>query len=514
MGKKKLILSGDGLSFDEVAFFLNELPLVELSKSAKEKMRASRAVVEKKLTDGKAHYGINTGFGKLATSRISLDQLKELQENLIFSHAVGVGEHLPVSVARLALLLHANCLSRGYSGIRVEVVESMLDFLNHQITPVIPEQGSVGASGDLAPQAHMALALMGEGDVYYQGALMPAAEALQQAGLKPVRLEAKEGLSLINGIEVSGAIACEAILAAEKMIKLADIAAAISMEGDRCSFSPLDVSLVALRPQNGIQRTAHNLRELLANSEINQSHADCHRVQDPYSFRCTPQVHGAVKEAYYFAKNILANELKGVTDNPLVFVDQETIISGGNFHGQTIAMAADFLAIAVAELGSIAERRVFVLNSPLEGEIPSQFLTNEPGLNSGMAIPHVVMASVMMENRSLAIPASIDSASTFGGQEDHVSQSCWAARKLKKVVSNIEEILSIELLAGMRAIKLASAGLKAGEGVAEVYQLISDNISLEFSDRQLPEQLHVVRSIVRNGEVLKRVENKIGALEL
>ena len=510
----EIIVSGEGLSFLEVALCLDGLPKIRLSPVARKKMLASRAVIDKKLTEDHLYYGINTGFGKLATKRIAPEQRITLQENLIHSHAMGVGDPLPEQVARLTVLLKANSLSLGFSGVRPEIVEGLLALINCGITPIIPDQGSVGASGDLAPLAHMAQVLLGEGEVFYRGKRELASVALKSEKLVPLQLAPKEGLSLVNGTEASLALCCAALHQAEKLIKLSDVAAATSVEGDRGSFHPFDARLIEARGHAGSIATADNLRRMLSGSAINKAHVDCARVQDPYSFRCVPQVHGAVKETFRFVQKTIEKELKSVTDNPLVFAETGDIVSGGNFHGEPVAFASDFLTIALAELGSISERRVALLTSPLEGEIPAQFLIENPGLHSGFFMPHVVVSSLVMENRTLCMPAVVDSIPTFGGQEDHVSQSYWAGRKLCRVAGNVEKILAIELWAACQAIDLSSEGRTAGKGVEAVYQYVRQRIPKLTEDRFLRGQLDQMLQLVATRAPIQVAEAAVGVLKI
>ena len=508
-----IILNSEGLKWEDVVCCLDGLPKIRLSEAARKKMIASRAVVEKIMGSEALHYGINTGFGKMATRKIEPDQWATLQENLIHSHAVGVGEPLPEKIARLTVVLHAASLAQGLSGVRPEVVEGLLALVNHGITPVIPAQGSVGASGDLAPLAHVALTLLGEGESFYRGRRQLTKAALEAEKLKPLKLEAKEGLSLVNGTESSLALACEALHRAGAIIQLADIAAAVSVEGDRASFHPFEERVVSAKKHAGNLATADNLRRMLAGSRINASHVGCGRVQDAYSFRCVPQVHGAAKETFRFVRGIVARELQSVGDNPLVFAESGDIVSGGNFHGEMLAMASDFLTIALAELGSLSERRVAVLTSPLAGEVPTQFLIENPGFNSGFMIPHVVMSALVMENRTLCMPASVDSIPTSGGQEDHVSQSFWAARKLGQVAGNVEKILAIELWAGCQAIDLVSQGLPAGKGVAAVYDYVRERMPRLTEDRQCRGQLDLMQQMVATKAPIKIAEEAVGVLQ-
>lgn len=503
---KTIELTGFDLDWKEVKEVLYALPKIKLKEGAEKKIENTREVVEKKAAEKEPLYGINTGFGKLATTQIDPEKLEALQHNLIHSHAVGVGEPLPEPVSRLALLLRTNVLAQGHSGVRLEIVERLIDLINKGITPVLPSQGSVGASGDLAPLAHMAKALIGEGEVWYQGERQKTASVFEKTGLRPVTLKAKEGLSLVNGTQVSLGLACDVLLQAERLLKLSDIIAALSIEGNLASFSPFEERLVQTRPYPGAIKTASNLRKLLLESKMNLSHKDCKRVQDPYSFRCVPQVHGAIKDTFGFTKQMLQVELNSATDNPLVFSDGD-ILSGGNFHGEPIAFAMDFLSIALAELGSMAERRVAVLIEP-------GFLTPDPGVQSGFMIPHVVMSALVSENKTLAHPASVDTIPTSAGQEDHVSMSCWGAMKAKKITNNVEKILGIELLAACQAIDFSTNGNKPGKGTHAVHQYLRQRLPFLNEDKYLSSQLDIAYKFMQEEVLIDVAEKTVGTLEI
>lgn len=511
---KSLILHPSGLTFSAVRYFLEENPKVVLSSGAKKQIQSARKFVESKLKEEGHYYGINTGFGKLATQTIPAGQLSLLQENIVYSHAMAVGEPVPEPLARLILLLHASSLAQGYSGVRTEIVEGLFGLLNHHITPVIPEKGSLGASGDLALLGHVALSLMGGGEVFYRGKRVQTQVALKKVGLKPIRLEAKEGLSLVNGLSASLAYALHGFFHAERLIKLADITAAASIEGDQGSFQPFDEKVLRQKAHKGVLDTGINLRHLLQKSEINLQHAHCGRVQDPYSFRCVPQVHGAARDVYHFVKTTLEKELSSVTDNPLVFVRAGQILSGGNFHGEALSFASDFLSIALTELGALSERRLSVLLNPICAEIPTTFLTTDPGLHSGLMAAHYVVTNLALENKSLSQPASIDSLPTSGNQEDHVSQSCFAAQKLCKVAENLEKILGVELWAATRALKLVANGHKPGKGVYAIWQAVSQKIPKSLDDRFLREGLDAVLRFVSQEAPIRIVEAAVGKLKI
>lgn len=416
------------------------------------KIDAAAQTVQRILATQRPAYGINTGFGKLARTRIDDGQLRDLQRNLILSHAVGTGAPLPDQVVRLVLLLKASSLAQGYSGVRREVVTGLLDLLNHEIVPQIPSKGSVGASGDLAPLAHLTLALLGEGQVRIRGELTSAARALEHVGLRPLVLEAKEGLALINGTQVSTALALHGLFMARRLVEASAVIGALSVDAAKGSDEPFDPRIQLVRRQPGQIAVAAVTRALLHESAIRRSHLeDDPRVQDPYSLRCQPQVLGACRDLVIHAQRTLLNEANAVTDNPLVFSESQEILAGGNFHAEPVAFAADSLALAIAEIGSIAERRVALLiDATLSGLPP--FLVDGAGLNSGFMIAHVTAAALASENKSLAHPASVDSLPTSANQEDHVSMATFAARRLEDMVQNTAAILAIEWLAAAQGI--------------------------------------------------------------
>jgi histidine ammonia-lyase len=509
-----ILLDGKGLNLEEVREFLEESTDVNVSAGVVKKLTRVRKFVEKKLESHKPYYGINTGFGILANVRIDDKDLGSLQENLILSHAVGVGDPFDETTARLIMLLRASVLSQGYSGVRPEVLDLLVTLINRRITPVIPIQGSVSASGDLAPLAHIALVLTGKGEVMYRGQLMPSMKAFKKEGLKPIELLAKEGIALINGTQATAAMAAQAVLRSEMLIKVADIAGAMSVEGDRASRRPFDPRIHHIRPHPGQIATARNVCKMIAGSRIIADHAKCTRVQDPYSFRCIPQVHGAVKDMYHAAKKTVEIELKSCTDNPLLFDQDDEIISGGNFHAEPVAIMMDALGLAIAELGSISERRVAILNSPLQDELPNKGLVPNPGLNSGMLTAHVTMASLASENKTMAHPASVDTIPTFGGQEDHVSMGLIAARKTMRIVQNVEKILAIELIAACQAIDLASRGKKPGRGSEAIFKLIRKGIPYMEKDRELRLDIEKSIDLVASGTVITTAESTIGNLSV
>ncbi len=484
---------------------------VALDPAALPGIAASAALVQKAAQGGDAVYGVNTGFGKLANQRIAQADLETLQLNLLRSHAVGVGEPMAEPVVRLILLTKAASLARGYSGIRQVVIDRLFAFYNLGITPVIPCQGSVGASGDLAPLSHLCLPLIGEGEVFFQGTRIPAAQALQQAGLEAIRLSAKEGLALINGTQVSTALAIHALLGTERLFEAAVIAGAVTLDAARGSDGPFDARIHAVRGQPGQIDCAAAYRGLTAGSEIRKSHLEGDdRVQDPYCLRCQPQVMGACLDQMRYATQVLVREANAVTDNPLVFAESGTLLSGGNFHAEPVALVADALAVVIAEIGAISERRVAMLVDTVVSRLPA-FLTPEPGLNSGFMIVHVTAASLASENKSLAHPASVDSLPTSANQEDHVSMATFAARRLQAMLRNTEYIFAIELLAAAQGIEFLRP-LKSSNVLEGVLQLVRSVSAAMMQDRSLAPDMEAVRNLVAQGQVALVGESQVGEL--
>ncbi|PIU56138.1 MAG: histidine ammonia-lyase [Deltaproteobacteria bacterium CG07_land_8_20_14_0_80_38_7] len=511
-----MILDGNSLTLEQIKLFLNENREIEISHSALKKIEKCRLYVEEKIKSENPLYGINTGFGMLASKRISDADLEKLQENLIVSHAAGIGEYIQDDLARLIMLLRANVLAKGYSGIKSGTLQTLVNIINSGIVPLIPIQGSVGASGDLCPLAHVALTLIGKGKVRYKSKIINAMEALSDAGISPVSLAPKEGIALINGTQAMAAFFANAVIKAERLIKLADISGALSLEGDMGSEKPFDEKIHKIRPHPGQLATASNIRKLIHNSEIVKSHKNCKRVQDPYCFRCIPQVHGAVKDAFKYAKSVIEREINSCTDNPLVFFEDDEILSGGNFHGEPLAIAMDLLAMAIAELASISERRVAILLSPLEGELPQKYLVENPGLNSGLAPMHVTMAAIVSENKTLCHPACVDTIPTFAGQEDHVSMGMWGATKLNRIIDNVEKVIAMELIAGSQAIdlgnRLNNKENKPGSGVAKAYSKVRELISYLDVDRQIYMDIEKAYDLVKHGDIIESVESAVGEL--
>jgi histidine ammonia-lyase len=503
-----IAIDGESLTLEQVVAVARKGAQVKLSIAGKAKLLKAREAVERIVAEGKTVYGINTGFGKFSDVTVSPEETAELQQKIIISHAGGVGEPLPAEVVRGMMLLRANSLAKGFSGARVELVQLLIDLLNCRIHPVVPCQGSVGASGDLIPLAHIALAMIGLGDVEYQGRVLPAKEALSGARLKPVVLQAKEGLALINGTQYMSSLGCLAVADALELVKLAGIASAMSFEALEGLPSAFDPRIHQVRPHGGQRRCAAAMRRLLQGSELYQR-ASLPRVQDAYTLRCIPQVHGACLDAIDYVRGVLEIEINSATDNPLVFPDQGDVLSGGNFHGEPLALALDFLALAVAELGSISERRIERLVNPALSGLPP-FLTEYGGLNSGMMILQYAAAALASENKVLAHPASVDSIPTSGNQEDHVSMGSIAARKARTVAGHVGWILAGELLAGAQGVDFRPH--KPGQATRVTLQLVRDIVPHWDEDRVLYQDLNRVHELVVSGAVTARVEQEVGAL--
>lgn len=469
---------------------------VKLADSARAAISASHAKISAVLASGDQVYGVNTGFGLLANVRISASELGHLQENLVASHSVGVGEPLPDEIVRLVLLTKIAALAQGYSGVRPELVDAMCELLNHEIYPLIPSKGSVGASGDLAPLAHMAGTLIGIGPVRVNGREMPATEALADAGLAPVRLAPKEGLALLNGTQVSTSIALAAAFRTENLLAAAITAGAMSVDAVKGSDTPFDLRIQRVRGHAGQRDVAAMLRSLLEGSDIRASHLDCDRVQDPYSIRCQPQVVGACLDVLRHVCDVLQREANAVTDNPLVFDDG--VLSGGNFHAEPVALAADYLALAIAEIGSLSERRTALLIDPHLSGLPA-FLVSDSGLNSGFMIVQIVAAALVSENKSLAHPASVDSIPTSANQEDHVSMATYAARRLHTMIDNVNDIVAIELLSAAQGIDFHHQR-KSSPVLENAHALIRGVSPFLDKDRSLKTDIDSVAALVEQGQ--------------
>ena len=487
MAATTLLLTGDSLTPQAVEDVARRRRVVDIHPDALARMARSRAYVEAIAQGNKAAYGINTGFGALAEVSIPKEDLMQLQRNLIVSHAVGVGEPLPFDVARAMLVLRANVLCTGRAGVRPVVAHMVCTLLNAGVAPYVPGRGSVGASGDLAPLAHATLLMLGEGQALLErdGVIhtVTAKQALAHAGLEPVVLQAKEGLALVNGTQAMGAVGVLTLLDAERLAELADIAATSTVKGLMGSHRPFDPRIQAVRPHAGQVAAAAHMRALLEGSTIAPSHANCHKVQDPYSLRCVPQVHGATRDTLAFVRRTLETEINSATDNPLVFEEDQEVISGGNFHGQPLALALDFLAIAVAELANISERRIEQLVNPALSGLPA-FLVRNSGLNSGFMICQVTAAALINENKVLCHPASVDSIPSSANREDHVSMGMTSALKARTVVDNVRRVLGIELMVAAQALDMR-APLKPGLGVSRVHAVTRSKVPPLEGDRLL-----------------------------
>jgi len=503
-------LDGSSLTLADIDRVCVDGVSVALAGSARDAVVRARAAVDAILARGDVVYGLNTGFGALAQVRIEDDQLQQLQLNLVRSHTVGVGTPFDVPTTRAIVLLRANVLAAGHSGTRLVVVERLLDLLNHGIHPVIPSQGSVGASGDLAPLAHLALTLIGEGTVHGPNGPRPSADALAEAGLTPIVLQAKEGLALINGTQAMTGLGALAANRAWRLARTADSIGALTVEAKLGSRKPFDRRLHELRPHPGQAACAANLARLTDGGTIGHSHEHCAKVQDAYSLRCMPQVHGAARDSIEHVRAVLSRELNSVTDNPTLFADTEEIISGGNFHGQPVAMALDFLAMAASELGSISERRIEQLVNSKLSDLPA-FLVTESGVNSGFMMAQVTAAALVSENKSLCHPASVDSIPTSANQEDHVSMGPIAARKAMRVIENTEQVLGIEALVAAQAVEFHAPLLPAA-GAAAVLGCVRGVVDRLQTDRVLSDDLAAAAALVRSGRIVIAAEEAVGAL--
>lgn len=473
-------------------------------------IRSSRSVVERAIEEGGVYYGINTGFGALAGKRIGDDDLLQLQRNLLLSHAVGVGEFVPKPVTRLMLQLKIHALGIGYSGISEPVVERLLDFSDRDLVPAVPRKGSVGASGDLAPLAHMSLPLLGLGHIWNEEgtSVRPAKEVLQEHALEPITLQAKDGLSLINGTQLMNAYAAYILQMTHRLVRSADIIAAMSLEALQGSIRPFDERIQQVRPHPGQVAVAENVRRLLINSEILESHRNCGKVQDPYCLRCVPQVHGASRDSLRHAESVVETEINSVTDNPLVFPNGD-IISGGNFHGEPLAQVIDLAKIALAELASISERRTYLL---LEGHdnLPNLLMTST-GINSGFMIPQYTAAALVSENKVLCHPASVDSIPTSQGQEDHVSMGSIGALHLYDVFTNVQQVLGIELFTAAQALDFRKP-LRPGRGVEIAHEAVRATIPHAEEDHYFRDEIARAIGLLHSHALLEHVEEEMGTL--
>ncbi len=499
-------LTGHDLTLEALAQFEHSRPRVSLSSDALERVTASHDCVAAAVSAGRVSYGITTGFGAFANRRIPADKVKELQLNLVRSHSCGVGEPLAAALVRRILLLKANNLAAGHSGVRPLVIEALLALLNHDVLPLIPARGSVGASGDLAPLAHLALALIGEGEAQQGERRLSGRQVLEAARIAPFALEAKEGLALLNGTQLSTALAIEGTLRAEELLDAAIGIGALTVDALAGSYTPFDARIHEARGLRGQIEVARRFRGLLTDSEIKRSHENCDRVQDPYAVRCMPQVFGAIADTIAHARAVLEAECNGVSDNPLIF--GEDILSGGNFHAAPLGFVSDFLGIAVAELASMSERRTDLLDRRVNPNL-NMFLTSEPGVESGFMIAHVTAAALASENKTLAHPASVDSIPTSAGQEDHVSMAPWAGFKLLQICENTTQVLAIELLAAAHAIDCVRP-LRSTPALERLHALVRAQVPFNPKDHRLDRDIVRLAELVRAGAVGKLVRELRG----
>ena len=504
---KKINISLGSFSFKDFLPLFQGPVKIMLDKKCKKNIEESNRILVNQIQNGVTIYGVNTGFGDLCNIKIKTDDQFKLQTNLVKSHASGIGKPLSKGIVRSILLLKILTYIKGYSGIRYTLVKTIINFLNNDIIPVIPEKGSVGASGDLAPLAHMALAIIGEGEVFYNGKIVSTRHALKDANLTPILLQQKEGLSLINGTQLSTALAIKCLLDGELILKSMDIAGALSVENSYSSRKVFKKEVHQIKQHPGQQLVARNIYKMLFSSEIVKSHLNCSRVQDPYSFRCIPHVHGASRDSFNNAMEVINNEINSVSDNPLV-LKNEDIISSGHFHAEHIAQSLDFLSISFSELGSISERRIHFMMKGIEKKSPP-FLALKPGLESGYMIAHVTAASLASENKTLSHPASVDNITTSAGQEDFVSMAPWAGQKLLKIQDNIFNINAIELLVSGAANYISSSANKSGKGSKIIIELLNSICSYEKGDRTLTKEIELITKLVRKGKFYDIVNKKI-----
>lgn len=507
---EKVLIDGNKLSIEDFIQITRGRKEIDLSKDAIERVNAARALVDKYVEENRVVYGITTGFGKFSDVVITGDETRELQRNLIVSHACGVGKPLPEEIVRGIMLLRINALAKGYSGVRLSTLNTLIEMLNKGVHPVIPEKGSLGASGDLAPLSHMVLVMLGEGEAIYKGQRMSGKDAMERANIKTVELTSKEGLALINGTQVMTSIGAHTIYDSIILSKTADIAAALTIEALNGIIDAFDLRVQNVRPHKGQIDTSKNILRLLENSSMISRQGQI-RVQDAYALRCIPQVHGASKDCFDYVKGKVEIEMNSATDNPLIFYEDGEVISGGNFHGQPMALAFDFLSIGLSELGNISERRLERLVNPaLSNGLPG-FLIKNGGLNSGFMIVQYSAAALVSENKVLAHPASVDSIPSSANQEDHVSMGTIASRKAMEIMENVRKVLSMEILAACQGIDLR-ANKELGNGTNIVYNIIRENIANLEKDRPMYEDINKCEEIVRTGDLVRLVEKEIGKL--
>lgn len=507
---KPIMIGMEKMTLEDLVSIARYGAKVQLTETSVQRINDARQLIEQWVEEEKSIYGVTTGFGALSDVTISKKDTRQLQQNILMSHSAGTGDILDEETVRAVMALRIKDFALGHSGIRLETVQHLITMLNKGVCPVVPEKGSVGASGDLIPLAHLSLVMIGLGEAYYKGQRMSGAEVLNHCGITPLRLEAAEGLALINGTQVMGAIGGLVVYDAMNLAKLIDIASAMSLEvlmGSRTEFDP---RIHKIRPHPGQAAAADNMYRITQNSEIVTSHKDCHRIQDAYTLRCSPQVHGAGKDAVIYAKKVLETEMNASTNNPLIFTESQEFLLGGNFHGQPIALAMDFLCMGVSEFANISERRIERLVNPKLSGLPA-FLVRDGGLNSGFMIAQYVAAALVSENKILSHPACVDSIPTSANKEDHVSMGTISARKCREIIKNVEHVIAIELLCGAQALDLFT-NLKPGEGTLAAYTIIRNAVPHLDGDRILYKDIDTVKQLIRNGKILDAVEKKVGKL--
>ena len=497
-------INGHDLTLDTIEEVLQDDMPIKLSDSALVQIKKSREIIEKIIQSGNIVYGVNTGFGKFSDVKISEDNIDLLQENLVKSHAAGVGNPFSEEIVKTMLLLKANGLAKGYSGVRLEVIQTLIQMFNQSVVPIIPEKGSVGSSGDLAPLAHLALVIIGQGEAWYDGQRIHGAEAMQRAGIPVLKLRSKEGLAILNGTQTMTSVACTNLIRAFNILECADILGAMSTEVLLCTRSAFDERIHRARNQEGQIISAENLRTLLKDSPLVRSHADCKKVQDAYSIRCMPQVHGASRDAVHHAKLVVEREINAATDNPLIFIENGEVLSGGNFHGQPVSIVMDFLAIAMSEIGNISERRTaWMMDANLSDGLPA-FLAKDGGLNSGYMIAQYAAAALVSENKSLCHPASVDSIPTSANKEDHVSMGTIGARKCLQVIENVETILAIEWLCAAQAGDFRKP-LEFAPRTKRAYELLREHVPTLDKDRVTSHDIQIATEILRKKNLVEEV---------
>ncbi|MCL2063837.1 MAG: histidine ammonia-lyase [Candidatus Cloacimonetes bacterium] len=507
----QILIDGNSLTLDQIHEVAINFKKIAMTEEAKKNVNKCRAYVDKIVSENRIVYGITTGFGKFANIVIDTKDIEELQENLILSHATGVGSFLPINEVRAIQLLRINVLAKGHSGIRLSTLETLIDMLNAEIHPCIPEKGSVGSSGDLAPLSHLALVLLGFGEAEYKGEIISGAEAMKRAGLKPVRLAAKEGLALNNGTQVMTAIACLSLLRAEILCQTADITAAMTVDALLGTPTAFDELIHSVRPHPGQKESAQNLRNLLKNSSLRDSHLNCSNVQDAYSLRCTPQVHGATRQNLRHIRNVLEIEINSATDNPLIFPDQDKVLSGGNFHGEPIAFVSDLLGICVSELANISERRIEQLYNPALNRGLSPFLASRPGIDSGLMIAQFTASSLVSENKVLSHPSSVDSIPTSANQEDHVSMGTIGAVKARNIIENTAYVLGIELMSACQAIEMrqnsiaGNPSIESSQALMAVLKDFRNKVKTLEKDRIMYDDIKIAKKFVESRFVIDKV---------